>query len=234
MVGTVHSGVLSAMADARLCWLFNTAAARSISNAGADDATRGMCAPNIFRTSFSNWQPCYPMGKVDGRGGRQSAPSPSRGNTRTCLPSRKAFGKGPGGTVEAELLRSGSRTSSSSPILTPRFAEKKPGRRFCLLAGGGAVKFVKDYAAPGLKENPSCSIGPGFLTDGTLEAQGEAAPRACAPRCITPTISTCPADKTFRANYQKKYNTVPDVYAVQGYDTAVALLAVGLDAAAAT
>ena len=35
-----------------------------IPNAGADAATGALCAPNIFRTSFSNWQPAYPMGKV--------------------------------------------------------------------------------------------------------------------------------------------------------------------------
>jgi branched-chain amino acid transport system substrate-binding protein len=35
-----------------------------IPNAGIDAATGALCAPNIFRTSFSNWQPSYPMGKV--------------------------------------------------------------------------------------------------------------------------------------------------------------------------
>ena len=39
-------------------------------------------------------------------------------------------------------------------------------------AGGGAVQFVKEYAAAGLKV-PLC--GSGFLTEGTLEAQGAAA-----------------------------------------------------------
>ena len=42
---------------------------------------------------------------------------------------------------------------------------------FAFFAGGGAVKFVKDYAAAGL--NKSIPLyGAGFLTDGTLEAQG--------------------------------------------------------------
>src|ERR1700760_421507 len=60
VVGTVHSGV--AMALVKIARETNTLLL--IPNAGADDATRAMCAPNIFRTSFSNWQPCYPMGKV--------------------------------------------------------------------------------------------------------------------------------------------------------------------------
>ena len=39
-----------------------------------------------------------------------------------------------------------------------------------------------------------------------------------------------PADKAFRAAYQKRYGAEPDVYAVQGYDAA-ALLVLGMDAA---
>src|SRR5262249_61592782 len=35
-----------------------------IPNAGVEAATTALCAPNIFRTSFANGQPAYPMGKV--------------------------------------------------------------------------------------------------------------------------------------------------------------------------
>ena len=33
-------------------------------NVGVNEATGPLCAPNIWRTSFSNWQVCQPMGKV--------------------------------------------------------------------------------------------------------------------------------------------------------------------------
>src|SRR5215510_11021379 len=33
-----------------------------VSNAGADDISRAKCSKWIFRTSFSNWQPNWPMG----------------------------------------------------------------------------------------------------------------------------------------------------------------------------
>ena len=60
VVGTVHSGVAMAMVkvarDNNMLLI--------IPNAGANDATGPQCAPNIFRTSFSNWQPAFPMGKV--------------------------------------------------------------------------------------------------------------------------------------------------------------------------
>ena len=43
---------------------------------------------------------------------------------------------------------------------------------FSFFAGGGAVKFVKDYAAAGLNKTIPL-YGAGFLTDGTIEAQSE-------------------------------------------------------------
>ena len=53
-------------------------------------------------------------------------------------------------------------------------AALKPDVVYVFFAGGGAVKFVKDYAAAGLNKTIPL-VGPGFLTDGTLEAQGESA-----------------------------------------------------------
>ena len=60
LVGTVHSGV--ALAMAKVARDNNTLLI--IPNAGADEITGPLCAANIFRTSFSNWQPGFAMGKV--------------------------------------------------------------------------------------------------------------------------------------------------------------------------
>src|ERR1700730_11693362 len=53
LVGTVHSGVVMAMVKVAR----DTGTLLVIPNAGANAATRSQCAPNIFRTSFTNWQP---------------------------------------------------------------------------------------------------------------------------------------------------------------------------------
>ena len=58
--------------------------------------------------------------------------------------------------------------------LLTEIAAAKPDAVYAFFAGGGAVKFVKDYAAAGLNKTIPL-YGPGFLTDGTLEAQGDAA-----------------------------------------------------------
>ena len=60
VVGTVHSGVLMGMVKV----VRETGTLLVCPNAGAGDATGAACAPNIFRTSFSNWQTTYPLGKV--------------------------------------------------------------------------------------------------------------------------------------------------------------------------
>ena len=49
------------------------------------------------------------------------------------------------------------------PLLT-EIAAIRPDAVHAFFAGGGAVKFVKDYAATGLKDKIPL-YGPGFLTD---------------------------------------------------------------------
>ena len=69
LVGTVHSGVALAMAKAAK----DSNTLLIIPNAGADAITGPMCAPNIVRSSFSNWQPGYAMGVVAGQKGVKRA-----------------------------------------------------------------------------------------------------------------------------------------------------------------
>ena len=41
-----------------------TSGSALVANAGADELTGPLCAPTLFRTSFSAWQPAYALGKV--------------------------------------------------------------------------------------------------------------------------------------------------------------------------
>ena len=84
---------------------------------------------------------------------------------------------------------------------------------------------VKDYAAAGLKKTIPL-YGAGFLTDGTLEAQGDAAEGLFTTLHYADSLGT-PRDAAFRLAYAKTYKLQPDVYAVQGYDAAQ-ILATGL------
>jgi len=89
------------------------------------------------------------------------------------------------------------------------------------------VKFVKDYAGAGLKKSIPL-FGTGFLTDGTLEAQGADADGVLTALHYADGLNT-PRDNAFRLAYAKAFKMQPDVYAMQGYDAAQ-MLGIGLAA----
>ena len=69
LVGTVHSGVALGMAKAAK----DNNTLLIVPNAGADAITGPMCAPNIVRSSFSNWQPGYATGVAAAKKGYKTA-----------------------------------------------------------------------------------------------------------------------------------------------------------------
>src|SRR5262245_21574161 len=224
VVGTVHSGVQMAMVKIAR----ETSKLLIIPNAGADAATRAACAPNVFRTSFSNWQPCYPVGKVMKDKGHKTAMTITwkyAAGEEDVVAFKQGFGEN-GGQVIGELWVPFPEVEFQS-FLT-QIAEKKPDAVFAFFAGGGAVKFVKDYVAAGLKKSVPL-YGPGFLTVGVLPALGEAAEGLQTTLHYADDLDNA-ADKKFRAEYSKRYGAQPDVYSVQGYDAA-ALLVIGMEAA---
>lgn len=223
LVGTVHSGVAMAMVKVAK----DNDTMLVIPNAGAEAATGAACAPNVFRSSFSNWQPAFATGKMASAEGKKRAVSISwdyAAGKETLAGFKEGFADG-GGTVEKELLLPFPGVEFQ-PLLT-EIAAIKPEVVYAFFAGGGAVKFVKDYAAAGLKDSIKL-VGPGFLTDGTLEAQGEAAQGLETALHYADDLDI-PKDKSFREAFRKAYNRDADVYAVQGFD-AGQLIAIGLDA----
>jgi branched-chain amino acid transport system substrate-binding protein len=223
LVGTVHSGVAMAMAKVAK----DTGTLLIVPNAGADAVTGPMCAPNIFRSSFSNWQPGYAMGEVVAKKGHKKVVTITwkyAAGDESVRGFKEAFEKS-GGQVVKELSLPFPNVEFQA--LLTEIAAAKPDAVYTFFAGGGAVKFVKDYAAAGLKKSIPL-YGAGFLTDGTLEAQGADAEGLLTTLHYTDSLNT-PRDNAFRLAYAKAYKLQPDVYAVQGYDAAQ-LLGIGLAA----
>jgi branched-chain amino acid transport system substrate-binding protein len=223
MVGTVHSGV--ALAMSKVARDNNTLLI--IPNAGADDITGPLCAANVFRVSFSNSQPGIAMGKVMAEQKKKTAVTITwkyAAGEESIGGFKEGFEAG-GGKVVKELFLPFPQVEFQ-PLLT-EIASLKPDVVYAFFAGGGAVKFVKDYAAAGLNKTIPL-VGPGFLTDGTLEAQGEAAQGMLTTLHYGDGLNN-PKNIAFRAAYMKSYKTEPDVYAMQGYDAAQ-LLIVGMNA----
>jgi branched-chain amino acid transport system substrate-binding protein len=224
LVGTVHSGVALAMAKAAR----DNNALLIIPNAGADAITGPMCAPNIFRTSFSNSQPGRAMGKVAAEKGYKTAVTLTwkyAAGEESTGGFKETFEKG-GGKIVKEMTLPFPNVEFQ-PFLT-EIASLKPDVVYVFFAGGGAVKFVKDYAGAGLKDKIPL-LGPGFLTDGTLDAQGDAAQGLLTTLHYADALDN-PKNNAFRAAYKAAaFQIEPDVYAMQGYD-AGQLLAAGLKA----
>ena len=223
LVGTVHSGVAMAMAKAAK----DNGTLLIVPNAGADAVTGAMCAPNIFRSSFSNWQPGYAMGEVVAKKGHKKVVTITwkyAAGDESVRGFKEAFEKS-GGKVVKELSLPFPNVEFQA--LLTEIAATKPDAAYTFFAGGGAVKFVKDDAAAGLKKSIPL-YGAGFVTDGTLEAQGADADGLFTTLHYADSLGT-PRDNAFRLAYAKTFKLQPDVYAVQGYDAAQ-MLSVGLNA----
>ncbi|MCU0773277.1 MAG: ABC transporter substrate-binding protein [Ideonella sp.] len=223
IVGTVHSGVAMAMARAAK----ESKTLLIVPNAGADAITGPLCAPNILRSSFSNWQPGYATGVVAAQKGYKRAMTifwNYAAGQESAKGFTEAFEKG-GGKVVKELTLPFPNVEFQ-PLLTAIAAEK-PDVVFAFFAGAGAAKFVRDYDAAGLRRTIPL-IGSGFLTDGVLEAQGAAAQGLMTALHYADGIDT-PRNNAFRNKFAVTYKVNPDVYAVQGYDAAQ-ILASGLNA----
>ncbi|HXZ92334.1 MAG TPA: ABC transporter substrate-binding protein [Burkholderiales bacterium] len=223
LVGTVHSGVAMAMAK-----VSREAGVLTICpNAGADALTAAACAPTFFRTSFSNWQPAYPMGKVLADRGVKNVVTLTwkyAAGEESINGFKEGFAQA-GGKVTKELTLPFPQVEFQA--LLTEIASLKPDAVFVFFAGGGAVKFVKDYAAAGLRKTIPL-YGSGFLTDGTLQAQGEAAQGLETTLHYGDSL-ILPKNLAFREMYNKATGREADVYAVQGYDAAQ-LLRIGLEA----
>ena len=223
LIGTVHSGVAMAMAKiAREAGLPTI-----IPNAGADIITRGLCAENIFRTSFGNGQSGYATGKAMADRGLREAVTLTwkyAAGEEDVAGFKEAF-TAAGGKITKEIYLPFPDVEFQSALA--EVASLKPQAVFSFFAGGGAAKYIKDFA--GAKLNEKIELwGPGFLTDGVEKAVGPAGDGVKTVLHYVESLDN-PQNKAFREAYNSKYKVFPDVYSVQGYDTAH-LLDIGLKA----
>jgi len=223
LIGTVHSGVqMGIQKVARDSGVLNI-----IPNAGVHAATRALCAPNVFRTSFTNSQPTLALGKVMVDKGHKKAVWITwkyAAGDEAFEGFRDSYTKA-GGTIVKELGLPFPNVEFQA--LLTEIASLKPDAVACFFAGGGAAKFIRDYAAAGLKGRIPL-YGSGFLTEGVLDAAGPAADGIITTMHYSDSLDT-PRNKQFRLAYAKMFRLQPDVYAVQGYDSGL-LLSQGLAA----
>ena len=222
LTGPVHSGVAMAMMQI----VREEQTLTIVTNAGAQAVTGALCAPHVFRTSFSNWQTSYPCADVMLKAGHKKVAlmfwNYSFGQ-ESMAAFKEGFSKG-GGTIVKEIAVPFPSTEFQANL--SELASLKPDAVFVFFAGAGAAKFVKDYAAAGLREKIPL-YGSGFLTEGVLAAQGSAAEGIKTTLHYAEGLPS-PANKKFREAFLKATKREADVYAVAGYDT-VNVLAAALE-----
>lgn len=222
LVGTIHSGVALAMAKVAR----DTNTLLLVPNAGADELTGPLCAPNIFRTSFSNWQPGFALGAYVAK----------RHKTAMTLTWKYAAGLQMVDSFKEAYEKAGGKITKAMTLPFPNtefqpylaeIAARKPEAVYVFFGGPGAAKFVREFVGAGLNKTIPL-YAPGFLTDGTLESMGNAGQGVLTALHYADGLPNA-KDKAFRENFVRLYKTQPDVYAMQAYDAAQ-LLAVGLTA----
>jgi branched-chain amino acid transport system substrate-binding protein len=189
-----------------------------ISNAGANDITRARKSKYIFRTSFSNWQTCYPAGPwVAANIGKRAfcaAPDYAAGKEDIAA-FTEGFTKA-GGQIVGEAYPQLGTTLDYQPYLTA-MQEANPDVVFSFFSGADAVRFVTQYEEFGLKGKIPLT-GPGFLVETDVLPQQGAAAEGIRTCLHYSALLDTPENKKFVAEYQAKFNEVPSVFAVQAYD----------------
>ena len=216
LTGPVHSGILMGMRDK----VHNSKTILIVSNAGADAISRERCSRWIFRTSFSNWQPCQPMGgwvaKNVSKEVFQIAPNYQAGKDMMAA-FRETFVPAGGKVVAEDYPKLGE--TDYAPYLT-KIKQSGAKAVFAFFSGTDAVNFVKQYDQFGLKQSIKLT-GAGFLTEpDVLPAQGASALGVITGHFYTPLLDN-PTNHRFVKEFLDKYSgKVPDGFACQGYDTA--------------
>ena len=216
LTGPVHSGILMGMRDK----VHNSKTILIVSNAGADAISRERCSRWIFRTSFSNWQPCHPMGgwvaKNLSKEVFQIAPNYQAGKDMMAA-FRETFVPAGGKVIAEDYPKLGE--TDYAPYLT-KIRQSGAKAVFAFFSGTDAVNFVNQFQQFGLKASVKLT-GAGFLTEpDVLPAQGGSALGIITGHFYTPQLDN-PVNKKFVVDFKARYaNKTPDGFACQGYDTA--------------
>jgi branched-chain amino acid transport system substrate-binding protein len=222
LFGTVHSGVAMAMVKiAREDGLPTL-----VPNAGADAITHAMCAENVFRTSFGNGQIGAATGQAMLAAGHKKAVTLTwkyAAGEEMVGGFKRVFAKG-GGEILKDITVPFPDVEFQSAL--SEVAALKPDCLYVFFAGGGALKFIKDYAAAHIGVP---LWGPGFLTDGVEQAAGPAGDGIKTVLHYVEGLDNS-ENQAFAQAFSQAHKVLPDVYAVQGYDAAH-LYDIGLKAA---
>ncbi len=217
VAGVVSSGVAVGLRD----YFHENKKLLIIANAGANVLTRAKKSPYIFRTSFSNWQPNWPLGGWAYENVAQkvfvSAPDYGAGHDMVSgfLNSFQAMG---GEIVAEPQFTPFPQMGDPAPFIT-EIQQAKPDMVYCFYSGGAAVTFVKAYGEFGLTGDIPLVCAGFTVEEDVLPSEGDAALGAKSGLHWALQLDN-PTNEAFTAAYKDKTGKDANVFAMQGYDTA--------------
>ncbi|MBX6394374.1 MAG: ABC transporter substrate-binding protein [Alicyclobacillaceae bacterium] len=215
LVGPISSAVAYALRDA----VEKDKIILIVTNAAGNDLSWKQKSDYIYRVSFSNWQngssiAAYIAQNI-GKNAAVIAPDYPAGHE--VADAFKAAFQAAGGKVVKELYPKLG-TNDFATYLTA-IAQAKPDVVYSFETGSDGIRFVKQYADFGLKGKipltGTLELGDNLI----LDAVGDAAEGIISGVVYTPSLEN-DLNKKFVESYQKKYNKMPNIFAVDGYDAA--------------
>lgn len=194
-------------------------------NAGGNAMTRQTtdCKPScfskyVFRTSFSAWQVSEPLGEwVSKRGDKEFF---------LCF-SNYAFGTESAAAFVEGLAKNGGKETGrvTPPLANTDFApfvtqiKSQPTKNvYSFFSGTDAIGYIRAWNQLGMPAAGYKMFGAGFLTEqDVLKEVKEQALGAITSLFWSVELDNA-ENKAFRDLYQKEYNLLPDVFAVQMWD----------------
>ena len=199
-------------------------------NAGGNALTRetANCKPTckskyVFRTSFSAWQVSEPLGEwVSGKGTKEFF---------LCY-SNYAFGtESAAGFVEGLAKNGGKDTGKNTPKLgetdwlpvITAIKSQSTKNVYSFFSGTDAIGYIRAWNQLGMKDAGFKMYGAGFLTEqDVLKEVKDQAVGAVTSLFWSVDLDNA-ENKAFKDAYQKEYDLLPDVFAVQMWDGMKAL-----------
>ena len=216
VVGIISSGVLAAVRD----YVHGSETPLIVTNAGNVDITGERCSPWIVRTSFSNAQIVRDMGPWmagEGYGTAFLMAFDYAAGHQMMDTFREGF-EASGGRIVGEAYPPLGETKDFGPYLA-QVKAADPDTVFVFFAGGPAIKFAKEWAAFGMKDEVQLS-GAGWLNSALyVKKQGADAVGTLGALNYYPSIDT-PENHAWQEKFRAAHGRDGSEFGVAAYDSA--------------
>lgn len=191
-------------------------------NAAGDDLAWSKKSDYVYRTSFSNWQNGSSAAKylANNIGKKAVVMAPDYPAGKEVIRAFKEAFKAAGGEVAKELYPKLD-TNDFAPYLQEA-AALEPDLIYAFFTGSDGIRFVTQYKEFGLQGKIPLGGALEFGDELITQPTGEAAEGIIAGINYSPNLDN-EINKKFVKAYQQKYNKLPNIFSVEGYDSATIL-----------